>query len=409
MAHAYNRKSPLPPRHYIFNHIPKTGGNSLLAICSRYLDPAEVSPHLTDHEIRLMPAARFERHTLVAGHFSMLTQMSFCRSRYSMTLLRDPIRRIFSAYTFWRNFPEINAVTFQAKQLSFADFVLHFMDSPSLIHNPYIHHFAALGRDCPGYSADSATLLATAKHNLAAFNFVGIAEEFERSAGLLCQQLGWQPVTNVPHENRSSSELSFGDVESRTLEILHERNRLDLELYQYAVQILKSRADNSAKSSCSVELNRFVPAPIALRLGRRATILSVSATWLPGQSSRVLEIAIDFQTTSSLEDLSLGVQVNDAGGKVVWGTSTANERLDLKYRTGQGCQATFLIDCDLPRGTYYATVALSEPRRLGFHEHWIDHATLFTVDHARIAPSRYVRGMRLREFGSTVAGDAGRQ
>ena len=104
------------PTHYIFNHIPKTGGNTLLTICRANLAASEISPHLTEHEIRLMPASRFERYRLVAGHFSIPTQAAFCRSRYSMTLLRDPIRRIFSAYTYWRIAPEENPVTNKAKE-----------------------------------------------------------------------------------------------------------------------------------------------------------------------------------------------------------------------------------------------------------------------------------------------------
>ena len=89
--HRSERRLRMLPKHYIFNHIPKTGGNTLLTICRHNLMPADFSPHLTEHEIRLMPAARFERFPLVVGHFSVLTQAGFCRSRYSMTLLRDPI------------------------------------------------------------------------------------------------------------------------------------------------------------------------------------------------------------------------------------------------------------------------------------------------------------------------------
>jgi len=117
------------PTHYIFNHIPKTGGITLLTICRSNLAASQISPHLTEHEIRLIPAARFERYTLVAGHFSILTQAGFCRSRYSMTLLRDPILRIVSAYTYWRLAAEHNPVTTKAKELSFADFVRYFKDS----------------------------------------------------------------------------------------------------------------------------------------------------------------------------------------------------------------------------------------------------------------------------------------
>jgi hypothetical protein len=94
--------------------------------------------------------------------------------------------------------------------------------------------------------------------------------------------------------------------------------------------------------------------------------------------------------------------VNDAAGNIVWGTSTSRESLDLEYETGYDCRAALLVECELPQGTYYVTVALDEPRRLGFHEHWIDHAALFTVGPQRAARSRYVRGMHSQEFLSTV-------
>ena len=50
------------PTHYTFNHIPKMGGNPLLEICRSQIGAAAISPHLTEHEIRLMDTARFERY-----------------------------------------------------------------------------------------------------------------------------------------------------------------------------------------------------------------------------------------------------------------------------------------------------------------------------------------------------------
>ncbi len=398
--------APLPPTHYIFNHIPKTGGISLLAVCRANLAPSEISPHLDDTEIRLLPPASFERYRFIRGHISLITQSGFSRSRYTMTLLRDPIRRVFSAYTFWRIAREQNVVTAKARELSFTEFVRYFIDSPTIIHNPYTHHLAAIGRDCPGYSGNAAALLSAAKHNLAAFDFVGICEELGRSAGLLCAELGWHNPHAVPHQNRSGSEARFGEIEGQMLDILRDRMQLDMELYEYAVQLLHAREDNATKSNMAfprpVEPNRFVPFPVHCEIDRRALIQSVSATWIPGDSTRTLEIAVTFTTAAPVAELTLGVQVNDTAGNIVWGTSTSQECLELEYEPRMSCLAVFLVECDLPEGLYFVTVALSEPRRLGFHEHWIDHAALFTVEPARVARSPYVRGMRSQEFRSTV-------
>ncbi|MGA3043129.1 MAG: hypothetical protein ABSF54_20315, partial [Bryobacteraceae bacterium] len=78
---------------------------------------------MAEHQLRLIPTARFEHYKLIAGHFSVLSQSGFCRSRYSLTLLREPIGRIFSLYNFWRSVPEQNPWTSKAKELSFAGFV----------------------------------------------------------------------------------------------------------------------------------------------------------------------------------------------------------------------------------------------------------------------------------------------
>ena len=395
----------MPPQHYIFNHVPKTGGNSLLAVCRGNLDPADIGPHLNEHDIRLLPAARIEHYRLITGHFSVLTQTAFCRTRYSMTLLRDPIKRIFSAYTFWRTTPEHNPVTSKAKELSFTEFVRYFIDSPSIVHNSYTHHFAAIGRDCPSYPCNSEALLAAAKHNLAAFDFVGVCEQMGRSAELLCRELGWRLPPATPHENRSWSENSFGQVDGRTMDLLGDRTRLDLELYDYAVQLLHAREDRTAPvvTSRHVERNRFVPFPIPYEVPRRAMVQSVSARWVPDESSRTLEVAVTFATKAPVAELSLGIRVDDTAGNIVWGTNTWLESLDPAYEIGRDSRAVFLLDCALPRGVYFVTVALAEPRRLGFHEHWIDHAALFAVAPPRVAPSRYVRGMRLQEFRSALA------
>jgi hypothetical protein len=407
VSRAHRHREPLLlPKHYIFNHIPKTGGISLLAVCGQNLDPAEISPHLGSGGVSLAPVARFEHYKLIQGHFSVLAQAGVCRSRYSMTLLRDPIRRIFSTYTFWRTEPE-NPWTAKAKELPFADFVRYFMDSPAIVHNPYTHHLAAIGRDCGAYSADESALLAVAKRNLAAFNFVGICEEFSRSVSLLCAELGWRAPSLMPHQNRTASEDRFGGIDSQTMEILRDRNRIDLELYKFAVQLFHAReagvgTASSSEFPDSVEPNHFVPFPAPYDPNRRATIQWVSAEWVGDESSRILEIAVAFKTRVPIAGLSLDIRVVDVAENIVWSTDTSSECLELDYEPGRDCRAAFLSECALPRGIYFVTVALSELRRIGFYDHWINHATSFMVAPPRLAPSRYVRGMRPQEFSSVV-------
>ena len=138
----------MSPFRYVFNHIPKTGGISFLALCGQNLPESEISPHLVEHQLQRAPRERYEHYRLIRGHFSILSQMRAAPERYAMTLLRAPIRRIASLYNYWRSYPDQSAsAVVKAHELSFADFVRYYEESPDIICNPYTHHFAARGND----------------------------------------------------------------------------------------------------------------------------------------------------------------------------------------------------------------------------------------------------------------------
>jgi hypothetical protein len=192
------------------------------------------------------------------------------------------------------------------------------------------------------------------------------------------------------------------------MDILRDRTRLDLELYEYAIQLFNARetgAPSGSEFPGDVEPNYFVPFPVAHNANRRAAVQSLSAEWVGDESSRMLEVAIGFKAHVPIAELSLGIQLTSATGDIVWGVNTSIAYLELHYEPGRDCRAAFLMECFLPRGMYFVTVALSEPRRLGFHDHWIDHAASFTVAPPRMAWSRFQPGILLREFSSVLIGD----
>jgi hypothetical protein len=316
-----------------------------------------------------------ERYRLIRGHFSLRTDARLADCRYRMTLLRDPIRRIVSKYRFWRLSPEVTPVTSIAKTRSFADFVRFFEDSPAVIRNRYTFHFAGIGRDCPAYPADERGLLAQAQRNLASFDFAGITEQLGESAQVLCRDLGWSCPREIPRENATGSERLLHDIDSRTLDLLRERNRLDLELYEFARELFRQAA---AGTRPSVD-RRFRPFPMPESPARAASIRQVSATWSGREPVPSLEINVDFETTRELPGLSAGVLVHDAQGRVVWGTSTLAEGHALNATPGRTWRLTFEVDFPVPPGLYSVTAALAELRLLGLHHHWMDRASFFEV------------------------------
>ena len=149
-----------------------------------------------------------------------------------------------------------------------------------------------------------------------------------------------------------------------------------------------------------VERNRFVPLPAALAVKRKASIYAVTANWLPDVSLNALELQVNFKTAQPAGDLSLGIAIADLDGAIVYALNTAYGGLVLHQGVGLETHATFELDCSLPAGTYTITVAVADPRRLGFHEHWIDRAAQFVVSPHQVSASHRARSVRLRKFES---------
>lgn len=411
---------PINPvsNQFVFNHFPKAGGTSFFAILKQHIAESAISPQLMEQEIRLARPERFEHYRLIRGHFSLLTQMGFSRARYSMTLLRDPIRTIFSAYNFWRNRAEEDSVSAQAKRTSFAEFVRRFADSPTIINNTYTHHFAAVSRDYPGEPSDPGLLLAYARHNLAAFNFVGICEQFEESVRLLCHNLGWAQPARMPHENRSQSAQSLENLDFETRQILLDRNRLDLQLYDYAKALFVERCARAQgepfppggmtpspegdSSDTASGGNRFLAYPIPPGAWAEARIRQVAAQWAAQPPGNRVEVTIAYGTRVQLRGLMAGIMIFNAEGVVQFGTNTWIENAPLRHEPGADCRVTFEMECGLAPGIYSVTAALGDFHRPGFHFDWVDRAALFQVEERTDSPAG-MKGLKLIGIDS-VAG-----
>ena len=392
------RSGHRPPNRYIFNHIPKTGGMSLLETCRQNLPAADISPHVIGDDVIAGLNPPLESYRLIAGHFSLGVHARLSGNRYSMTMLRDPIRTILSSYIYWRSADVEFPLIAKAKQLPFDAYVRCFRDDTGLIRNRFTHHFAMFGKDFPDDPSQGPSLLAAAKHNLTAFHFVGICEEFEDTARLLCQELGWRRPATVPYVNRSHSEDSFDSIDRETMGILLESNGLDYELYEYGKALFRARLErHSERAAGSVEPNHFVPFVLNAPQ-RKAEIQGVAASWVSRSPSPMLDLEIRFHTRIQDTGLVLGVAIYDAAGNNVWGTNTGIENLQLRHEANHDGVAHFVLEFNAPAGAYSVTAAIHQLSRPGFHEHWIDEATRFEVPPGH--PFCDAPAIRLLEFRS---------
>ena len=283
--------------------------------------------------------------------------------------------------------------------------------------------FAGIPKDTP-CPPEEDTLLEMAKHNLATFDFVGITEQFAAAAGLLCEDLGWKCPDPVPHENGSASEHLFDRIDPETMGLLIERNRLDLELYEYGKMLFRQhcarrRAErdihcpppsNHLENRTRIfvhsrqritEANRFMSLPAEPMPARIAAIQWVSAAWEPVEGTGKLDIAVGFRTQTKIENLVVGILITDIEENHIWSTDTQIEKLEVENAANCDSSVLFILDCEIPAGLYFVTVALHDLRRHGFHYHWIDRATRFQVT-GNGAERTTAGGIRLREFQSKI-------
>lgn len=85
----------------VFLHLPKTAGTSLRAALARHFRPEEVfrPEGLADWGEALADPGRYR---FWAGHMPFSLVALIPPPVFVVTLLRDPVERILSLYTFWR-------------------------------------------------------------------------------------------------------------------------------------------------------------------------------------------------------------------------------------------------------------------------------------------------------------------
>src|SRR4051812_42016338 len=86
-----------------FLHLPKTGGSSLTAALSKKFASWEIFPW---HHSRLdlFPQPELMNFRFFHGHFAVADLDYIPGPAKSITLLRDPRKRIISLYHYWRSF-----------------------------------------------------------------------------------------------------------------------------------------------------------------------------------------------------------------------------------------------------------------------------------------------------------------
>ena len=186
------------------------------------MDPYRI--RATAERFKRLPEARRRRLRVVRGHMLYGIHEFLPQGATYITMLRDPVARVLSAYYFILRRP-LNPLHRKLKKerLTVEDCLRLFPER----HNLQCRFIAGVKNTA---IADER-LLDLAKENLTkSFSVVGICERFDESLMLIAKTIGWE----VPFYENCKVSKTRPQINSSTVEMIRDHNRLDVELYEFS-------------------------------------------------------------------------------------------------------------------------------------------------------------------------------
>ena len=231
----------------IFLHVPKSAGTTLNRLIEweyPLFKMYSVDPVLfrwSRARLWRLPKLRLKRFSVFKGHMPFGLHTVLPQPATYITVLREPVERVISAYYFMSNYKlHPNYWKFRREGWTLEDFVRR---SPR--ENVQTKMIAGADYDEPC----TEEILATAKDNLRFFSVVGLTERFEESLALMKLRFGWK-LASYSSFNVTRTRPKKRDLPQATLDLIAERNRFDIELYKSAATLFQAAiSENSAAVS----------------------------------------------------------------------------------------------------------------------------------------------------------------
>jgi len=255
----------------IFLHLPKSAGTTLnrLIECEYpVLQIYSVDPVLfrwSSTHLWQLPQRRLKRFRVFKGHMPFGLHEILPQPATYITVMREPVERVISAYYFMSNYKlQPNYWKFRREGWTLEDFVRR---SPR--ENVQTKMMAGADYDEPC----TAGILTKAKDNLRYFSVVGLTERFEESLASMKLRFGWK-LESYSSFNVTRTRPKKRNLSQSTLDLIAERNRFDIELYECAAKLFEE-----AINKIGTELGRVVWELESARIQEplRSVLLSIGA------------------------------------------------------------------------------------------------------------------------------------
>lgn len=240
-------------------HIPKTGGSMLFHLLSKQFPSHQVVVRPDDRDY----VARREAGVyvpfdigdkkLLRAHVDWTLQDYVVQQLTYITILRHPIQRTISLFRFVRrqNTHEQRAEALAMDFPTFLDWPRNHHQCHNVmtrwlagVYNDYAYHnLLQIPADAPidqflGDSQVMDNVLCTAKQNLRSLIWFGILERLDQSLDVLNRLMHWH-LANPGTINGAEDRQDMVGEDMHQLII--ERNRYDMRLYEYANELMDER------------------------------------------------------------------------------------------------------------------------------------------------------------------------
>jgi Galactose-3-O-sulfotransferase len=228
----------------IFLHLPKTAGTTLNRLIEweyRLSEMYSVDPVLFEWSaahLRKLPLARLSKTRMFKGHMLFGLHETLPQPSTYITVLRDPVERVLSAFYFMRSY-RLHPLYWKLRREKWTidEFVQR-----STRDNVQCKIIAGADYHAPCTEA----ILEKASHHLSQyFSVVGLSERFEESLALMKLRFGWQ-LKSYSSFNVTRTRPKKGDLSSTTLNLIMKKNRFDVALYQHAVTLFEAAVGKQA-------------------------------------------------------------------------------------------------------------------------------------------------------------------
>ena len=227
----------------IFLHIPKSAGTTLNRLIEweySLFEMYSVDPvffRWSRARLWRLPKRRLQRFRVFKGHMPFGLHELLPQSATYITVMRGAVERVISAYYFMSNYMlHPNYWKFRREGWTLEDFVRR---SPR--ENVQTKMIAGADYDAPC----TAETFLRAKENLQHFSVVGLTERFEESLALMKLRFGWK-LDSYSSFNVTRRRPKKRELPQSTLDLIAERNRFDMELYECARKCFEETIDKNA-------------------------------------------------------------------------------------------------------------------------------------------------------------------